>query len=54
MFNREKLLEVYFDLIKESMEWADDMPGNFYDYINGVTDMTDMLLRKLEEENKNA
>lgn len=34
------------------MEWAEDMPGNYYNYINGATDMMDLLLKKLDEENK--
>ena len=52
MSDREKLYEAYLELIKESLEWAEDSPS-YYNYINGATDMINVLLKKETiEDNK--
>lgn len=54
--DREKLLETFYEVVHESVEWyAEDGKNNTYtSFINGVLSMTDKLLEKVEINNSST
>ena len=50
--NKTQIIEAAFEVIKASTEW--EMKGEAYKYwIDGIITVTDSLLDKINEENKN-
>lgn len=50
--NRANILETTYEVIKDSLEWADSYKEKYCNYIDGVMTMTDYLLVRLEKENE--
>ena len=51
---KEKIYEEFFKVVSDTRDWAEDYEGKrYYDYISGVTDMTQRLLNVAGKINLN-
>lgn len=49
--DKNKIIEVAFETIKESTEWGiEDKSDRYGHFVDGVVTMTDNLLNKMKEE----
>lgn len=49
MMDKNIVVEMAYETIKESLEWLEEYKDNTYPYyIQGVVDMTDNLIRKFK------
>lgn len=54
--NKENIYEEFYNAVKDSLEWAlDDENKGYPNYIDGLCDITNRLLNKIDEkEDKNS
>lgn len=54
--DREKILEIFYEVVHESVEWyaEDDKNKTYTSFIDGILSMTDKLLEKIEINNSST
>ena len=51
--NKNLVIEAAYETIKESLDWGMDCKDNTYaNYVDGIINMTETMLRKFEKENQ--
>lgn len=47
--NKNKAYELFYELIRDSMEWAEDA-DNYWKYVDGAVDMTHKIIDYLDNK----
>lgn len=50
--NKNKAYELFYELIRDSMEWAEDV-DNYWKYVDGAVDMTNKIIDCIDNKESN-